>query len=133
MNQEEKESALHFLNSLKWPKDKLGYLMSDESDLPPYRILSKMLKEKNIDQKMTWNKAQCIEALGGIENVQEYMQKEQNFISDNLASLLMNEIIQQKELSENIEQFMQGSSDTLLQIMQNEENSHIEQQQQMFS
>lgn len=133
MNQDETESALQFLNSLKWPKDKSGYLMSNESNLPPYRVLSKMLKEKKIDQQMTWNKAQCIEALGGIENVKNYMQNETNFISENLAATVMDDLMIQKELSENIMQCVQGDSTTLLQIMDNEESYHLEQQRQMFS
>lgn len=133
MNQDEIESAFLLLKNLKWPKDESGYLMSSESHLPPYRILSKMLRERQIDQQMTWNKAQCIEALGGIENVKEYVKNEQNFISENLTAIVMSELMTQKELNDKIMECVQGEPGTLLQIIDNEENQHIEQQQQMFS
>lgn len=133
MNQEETESALNFLNSLKWPKEQSGYVMSNESNLPPYRILSKMLREKKIMQQMTWNKAQCIEALGGIENVQDNIKNTQSIISENLAATLINELMTQKEFTDEIMQLTQDDSGTLMHIIQNEESCHIEQQENMFS
>ncbi|OHT14971.1 hypothetical protein TRFO_14635 [Tritrichomonas foetus] len=132
MNEEETENTLQLLRSLRWPSHKLGYLMSSESDLPPYRVLAKMLRERKINQQMTWNKAQCIEALGGIENVNDYMTKN-NIISENVRAAIENELQIQKEITDVIQQKVQGSADLIRQIVQNEETSHIDQQMQMFS
>ena len=133
MNQDEIDSAISLLNSMKWPIEQTGYLMNSENDLPPYRILAKLLQEKQIHQEMTWNKAQCIDALGGIENVDPALIENGNIISQKIVQSIQHEIACQNQLINNLHDLIKGNDEDILQLLEEEENLHIQEQKKMFS
>ena len=135
MEKEELDYSINLLDKMKWPSNKLGYLISNDEDLPPFRILSKILRQLGIEQQITWSKEDCIDAIGGIEKVNRYIEEHhliETNLSDNFRAVAERELMIQQNLSEQIHDLIQGSSEEFQRILQKEEAFHIEQQQQMF-
>ena len=128
MNEEE---ITAILKSLKWPNNSFGYLLTSEEEYPTYRDLSKMFKSKRILQDMTWCKAQCIEALGGIEEVNKFLGQQEPLPNQILLDA-EKELAMQEEIASQIKSISVGLSHAIKNVLSESEETHLSQQKKQL-
>lgn len=125
------EEVNSILMNMKWPTDRTGYFVPDESKLPLYRDLGRKLREKGIHQKMTWSKEECLNALG--EDVELPSKEQGDCVSRNLIESAYAEIVAQREKMNQVLQMTDGLCKELEQILIDDEATNFHQQQAMIT
>jgi hypothetical protein len=119
-----------FLLGLRWPTDDSGYVLLNEDNLPPYRILGQLLADRGIAREPTWTKEDCLRALGDLPPCDV---PNETTVSEHLLARISADIRYQQGLTQKIREATTGLGPVVGKLVAGLEDTHIQRQQQLMA